>query len=191
MRTTKYQPQKGQKFGMLTYSGELIKIVEKGKYRRTHGVFVCDCGNQATFRPDNVMRGMTISCGCQSRSNNYRERLWKTYSEDYPYYVLHKIMLKRVKKSGIDCTITVEDVKTQFEKQNGICIYTGQQLILPTKFQDLPQNNIASIDRIDSKLGYIPGNIQFVTKQINFAKQTLSHQDFIALCQSVVHHCCA
>ena len=37
----------------------------------------------------------------------------------------------------------------------------------------------ASLDRIDSKLGYILGNIQWVHKQINEMKMDLAEVDFL------------
>lgn len=79
----------------------------------------------------------------------------------------------------------MEDIKAQFEKQQGLCFYTGQSLQLPANFTCLTQDDIASIDRIDSNIGYIPENIQFVSKQINFMKQQYSHKDFVNMCHKV------
>lgn len=44
----------------------------------------------------------------------------------------------------------------------------------------------ASLDRIDSSKPYIEGNVQWVHTNINYAKQSLSNEDFIALCKNVV-----
>ena len=43
---------------------------------------------------------------------------------------------------------------------------------------------MASIDRINSSKGYVRGNIQYVSRNINYAKGILTHQqmlDFISL----------
>ena len=43
---------------------------------------------------------------------------------------------------------------------------------------------MASIDRINSSEGYVKGNIQYVSRNINYAKGILTHQqmlDFINL----------
>ena len=47
------------------------------------------------------------------------------------------------------------------------------------------QNNTASLDRIDSKVGYIDGNVQWVHKMINMCKQQYSQEDFIDMCTAV------
>ena len=46
----------------------------------------------------------------------------------------------------------------------------------------------ASIDRIDSKSGYIEGNIQWVHKFINSMKLDHTQEEFIKLCKAVVNH---
>lgn len=38
-----------------------------------------------------------------------------------------------------------------------------------------------SVDRIDSTLGYVSGNIQFVSCALNLAKSTMSNDDALEL----------
>ena len=49
------------------------------------------------------------------------------------------------------------------------------------------QNLDLSLDRIDSSKGYEIGNVQWVTKYINWAKNDLSQKDFIDLCIAVAN----
>jgi hypothetical protein len=42
-----------------------------------------------------------------------------------------------------------------------------------------------SIDRINSDLGYIPGNIQLVTARTNVCKGNMNNEEFIAFCKKV------
>lgn len=42
-----------------------------------------------------------------------------------------------------------------------------------------------SVDRIDSRLGYVQGNVQLICWQVNIAKHDLSSEDFLKLCRSV------
>lgn len=44
-----------------------------------------------------------------------------------------------------------------------------------------------SLDRIDSSRGYEVGNVQWVTKYVNWAKNDLSQEDFINLCIAVAN----
>ena len=46
----------------------------------------------------------------------------------------------------------------------------------------------ASVDRIDSSLGYIPKDIQFVAVIANFAKHIFTEQDLIGFCQDVYRY---
>jgi len=46
-------------------------------------------------------------------------------------------------------------------------------------------NNTASLDRIDTSIGYEIDNVQWVHKMANMCKQQYSQQDFIDMCNSV------
>ena len=43
----------------------------------------------------------------------------------------------------------------------------------------------ASIDRIDSEIGYVAGNIQLVCRCVNVAKHDLTMNEFVMLCSAV------
>ena len=45
--------------------------------------------------------------------------------------------------------------------------------------------NTASLDRIDSSLGYVEGNVQWVHKMVNMCKQKYSQQEFLSMCKAV------
>lgn len=49
----------------------------------------------------------------------------------------------------------------------------------------------ASVDRIDSSKGYIPGNIQFVSTCINYLKNTMSDKDTRFICKCIAEHFCS
>ena len=81
------------------------------------------------------------------------------------------------KKRNIDFDITKMDVWDILEKQNHLCRLTK----IPISFL----NKTASVDRIDSSIGYIPSNIQIVHKDINRIKSNLEQSYFIELCTLV------
>ena len=54
-----------------------------------------------------------------------------------------------------------------------------------TYSESLPSGGNASLDRIDNSKGYIKGNVQWVTKDINMCKRTLNNESFIVLCKKV------
>jgi hypothetical protein len=45
--------------------------------------------------------------------------------------------------------------------------------------------NTASLDRINSKFGYVEGNVQWVHKMVNMCKQNYSQEDFIKMCNAI------
>ena len=81
--------------------------------------------------------------------------------------------------------LTLEDLKEQWEKQSGICPYTGINLILPSVTKEYTKINLASLDRIDSSKGYIEGNIQWVHKDVNWMKQDYSNDYFLNMCRTI------
>ena len=49
-------------------------------------------------------------------------------------------------------------------------------------------NGTASLDRIDSSKGYVPGNIQCVHKDINALKTDFSEERFLELIHMIAAH---
>lgn len=94
---------------------------------------------------------------------------------------LHTRHRLNAKRGGREFSITLEDMYDQYEKQNKICALSGRPLKFTTHCVSAP-----SLDRIDSSKGYTKENIQWVHIDINFAKQSLSSSEFIALCCDVV-----
>ena len=94
--------------------------------------------------------------------------------------LIFKNTLKGHVKRRIEFNITLEDIKTLWSNQNGLCIYT--KLPLSPKGYQL---NTISLDRIDSSKGYIVGNIQLVCSAINRMKSTYSEIEFVYFCNLV------
>jgi hypothetical protein len=64
------------------------------------------------------------------------------------------------------------------------CALTDENLIFIREAKNRKLSN-ASLDRIDSSIGYVKGNVQWVTKNVNVAKQSMSQEKFISVCQQV------
>ena len=43
----------------------------------------------------------------------------------------------------------------------------------------------ASLDRIDSSKGYVPGNIQWVHKDVNWMKGSFTQEYFVNICKKI------
>ncbi len=70
-------------------------------------------------------------------------------------------------------------------KQDGKCALTGIKLKLEKKYSS---SNEASLDRINSKLPYIEGNVQWVHKYVNIMKRELPQEEFIKICKLVAQN---
>ena len=69
-----------------------------------------------------------------------------------------------------------------FLSQNNRCALSNRPLVF--NFQrNRGLEHTASLDRIDSSKGYIPGNIQFISAICNYAKNDLSHEEMIVFCK--------
>lgn len=95
----------------------------------------------------------------------------KNHRDDYtPFRYIYRCINRRFKETDL----TLEDLKELWEKQGGVCPYTGFRLILPenSNIHSIDFFHRASLDRIDSSIGYIKGNVQFVSTPINLMKNS-------------------
>lgn len=111
---------------------------------------------------------------------NTGDRRYREKDELSPFRYIYNKILSRIKtkitkKTGnLECNLTVEDLKLQFDKQGGICPYTGLKMELTGQRET--KITQASLDRIDSNKGYIIGNIEFVCLGVNYAKNGFSKE---------------
>ena len=128
---------------------------------------------------------------CAKLKNNIRTNsvLYNRRDEYSPYRQHLRLARRRVKLNGRECNITLEYLKVLWEKQDGRCIYTGWELenLEATSLWDNHKLHprTASLDRIDSKLGYVPGNVQFVSVMANYAKRDFWESQLLEFCKAV------
>jgi hypothetical protein len=84
---------------------------------------------------------------------------------------------RNISKRDKQIDITIQDLKELWEIQKGICPYLGIELHLNT-YGIIKKDPItsASLDRIDSSEGYIKGNLQWVSRAMNYLKNDMSEQ---------------
>jgi hypothetical protein len=85
------------------------------------------------------------------------------------------------KKRNLEFTVTIEDLDRVWESQNGKCVYSGVPLVIGSKRNE----QTASLDRIDSSIGYVVGNVQFVHKDINCMKWDFPEEKFLRLIKEI------
>ncbi len=90
-----------------------------------------------------------------------------------PAAALFKRASARAKKKGLPFEITREWVNAGIEA--GVCQLTNEPFYFgPDKFHSLQP----SLDRIDSSLGYVPGNVRMICLILNLAKNSMSDDKF-------------
>lgn len=171
-----------------TKKGDIYNNLEAIEYSHrlnttTYWKFKClICNNEHVARLQDTRSGKVKSCGCHKNkgSNNGQ---WKGHLN------LSGRTISHYKENAIKRNIVFDiDGKYLWEVylgQNKKCPYTGINLILECKNTDSRTPSNASLDRIDSKLGYMVDNVQWVYKPINKLKGTLSHTEFIHLCKLI------
>ncbi|GAC1501819.1 MAG: hypothetical protein NVS2B14_14420 [Chamaesiphon sp.] len=116
-----------------------------------------------------------------------------TRRDEYsPFRQYHKLARRRVKGRSRECTITVQELKELWEKQGGCCPYTGWELDNPETTNEWDNYKLhprrASLDRIDSSVGYVPGNVQFVAVMANYGKRDFKEDELLEFCKAVVNY---
>lgn len=168
-----------------------VPIDQRRQRNRQEWLLQCDCGNkyQATtvMLTGKVSRRVT-SCGCRSKlsgrfSHKFGHTKYKTGDKIHPTH-WNRIMI-RAKKKGIHIDLTPDEAYSIFVEQNGKCKLSGVDISLGSREKYNPKEITASLDRIDSDGYYTKDNVQWVYKEINFMKYTLSQEQFIYLCKMV------
>ena len=94
---------------------------------------------------------------------------------------------RRIKLRDKEVNITLDDLLEIWVSQKGICPYTGLLLTHPKDAKNYSMLYKASLDRIDSSLGYVKGNIQFISASANFAKGNMSHSEMVDFCKIIAN----
>jgi hypothetical protein len=142
----------------------------------------CECGNKKSIKRRLLVRGHTKSCGCDWRLANKNHNGWRGYG-DIPKDFFSNIR-RGAESRNIEFDITIEYLWDLFLQQNGKCALSGLDINFSQKRKDY-KNRTVSVDRKDSSLGYIEGNVQWVHKLINIMKNKTSDIDFIQMCKYV------
>ena len=167
----------GQRFG------RLIAITARGTKSPYSWGCVCDCGNIVFVKSVNLCCGGTTSCGCLGHPNhrlpddkgifNYRRNLYRDSA----------------KKRGLPFNLTDEEITILFA---GNCVYCGcppSQKFKSRKmaygYGELIYNGI---DRLNSKLGYVHGNVVSCCGTCNNAKSDMDENEFIAWLNKVAKY---
>jgi hypothetical protein len=164
----------GRKFGTLT----AVKRTESTRSGMSRWLCKCSCGKETIVATKHLLKGTTISCGCNiKRGKNHPQwggcgeisgNLWDT------------IVRHSMARGGVPITIDMKYASDLFELQNRKCALSSVPIHLHTFTK-----RTASLDRIDSGQGYVPGNVQWVHKDVNRMKNVYDQDYFIETCRKI------
>lgn len=175
----------GEKYGKLTV------VSEHSKTRNGHERYtcLCDCGNSCNILKTHLRQNNTKSCGCDfpKGKNNKNWNGYEEISGDYWYNHIIRGANGTKGRKKLDLSITKEYVWNLYLNQNKKCALSNIDIKFPTKGKD--KSYTCSLDRIDSSLGYIEGNVQWVHKDINRMKNAFNQDYFIKMCKLITEKC--
>jgi hypothetical protein len=158
MAKLNYSEYLGKRFNDLL----VIDTIKRMDYKqpRMQAVCKCECG-KITYQDFYDLRLNHVkTCGCG-----------KIYEDANFRYMLNNTKNSSKNVDRKCNNLTIEDLKEKWEQQNGMCAYTGIELVLPInscKPNPDVSYKMASIDRIDSSKPYTKDNIQFVKGQAHY-----------------------
>lgn len=160
-------------FGRLTVLG-LSEISRNGHSRWDT---ICVCGTRKTVLGTHLVSDKIKSCGCLMRETGPRN-----FKGVGLLPLSYFSSVKRGAEGGkgrkpIPFDITIEEMWYKFEEQKGKCKLSN----LPINFR----SKTASLDRIDSSVGYTYQNIQWLHKDVNMMKRHYNQDYFIELCNNI------
>lgn len=161
----------GSTYGSRTVVGESQR---SNKSRQKYWKVVCSCGVESEVSGVSLKKGRANTCpSCRGSKvpRGTQSNLWRGGTHVPGVYVA------KLKSRGREFGITIEYIDDLYVAQNKKCAYTK----LPISFEE----STASLDRIDSSKGYVKGNVQWVHKDINRMKMSLSEDRFVELCRLV------
>lgn len=145
-----------------------------------------ECGiMQSYLRKNYALESLRLKKLCKKCSNKKTDNCHRGWHRNIRISWFNKFKTC-AETRGIFWNLSIDDVADIMESQNYKCNLTGLGIEFPESGH--PQKSPASIDRIDSKVGYIKDNIQLVVKDINMMKQGYSQKHFIDLCRYVTEN---
>lgn len=136
----------------------------------------CDCGAERAVAVWTLLANKSKSC-----SKCSYVKAFKGHGEvSITYY---KALRSAASRRKHPFEIEIEYVWDLFQKQERRCALSGCLLTL-TNSNHL-RDQTASLDRIDSKQGYVEGNLQWIHKDINKMKMDLQEEDFFRIVKQI------
>ncbi len=123
--------------------------------------------------------------------NKNQKKYKRKYYSDNPLQILNyrlQSCKKRAKDKKLQFELDLEFLNDLYSKQSGRCALTNIifDFVFDEKFSKRPFS--PSVDRIDSKIGYIKSNVRLVCGAVNYALSEYGDQIFDTICESRIQY---
>ena len=158
-----------------------VEIPEhKNKFKKTHWLCRCDCGNESIISTSGLRSKHSTSCGCyrkemqslpfgESNANKLFNKYKITAGQRKLTFELSKEEFLSLTKQNCFYCDKIPSSIAKGKRMNGVYIYNG-------------------IDRIDSQKGYTTENTVSCCGRCNEAKMSETQEDFIKWIEIVYKH---
>ena len=169
----RFEDLSGQQFGKLT-----VVCRDITKRRRTYYLCRCSCRKETVVWAADLKNGHTTTCGDSKHFLQADSPSWKGCGQLSGHFMAH--IKCHARNRRIRFNVSVGFLWELFLRQEGKCALSGVPICLSKG------NRTASLDRIDNNGAYTEDNVQWVHKDINLMKRTLTQDQFIDYCHKVV-----
>lgn len=170
----------GQKFSFLTAVERCYDTTRLGKQWKCR----CLCGGETIAHASELITGRRKSCGCRKSQAGENSKLWSGYEKISGKY--WGSCIRNAKSRGLEFSISIEYAWSVFVSQSGLCSLSGVPLFFGSSKN--ANSSTASLDRIDSGVGYVFGNIRWVHKDINSMLSDLGDKAFLFWVKKIYEH---
>lgn len=161
----KYEPHIGRRFGAL----RLLSFSQRpSDQNRIYGLFECDCGTRKEFPLSRMLKGYRSHCGCLTDRGAHRTHGMRGTAE----YSSWQAMKGRCLDSG----------NKDYPRWGGRGITVCKEWIdsFEKFYRDVgPRPPGTTLDRIDNRKGYEPGNVRWATAREQQRNRRTSYRWFI------------
>ena len=119
----------------------------------------------------------SLSCAASHRNKVHPHTPSPQWGNQFAKKGEFTAVLNRARQRKRVFNLTEEYLQNLWNEQDGKCNYTNIPLLM-NKRNSKQKPNTASLDRIDSNIGYVEGNVQFICYSLNLAKASFSHDEF-------------
>lgn len=146
----------------------------------------CICGHEFWTGHSNLYKKKMLKslgyCNACFSADKKAPKRNTMLTSDISLTIFKKIEREAIRR-GIVFNLTPEYLQHIYDESGHKCKYSGLDIPICKSISKKSDRllNLASLDRVDSSIGYIEGNVQWVHKEVNYMKYKLSHDRFIEL----------